>query len=57
MNFVDSPPPSSSPKTSKPSKPKGTTGPASFVDLEITNMRRTIAKRLLQSKVRMVSSI
>ncbi|ODM91889.1 Pyruvate dehydrogenase protein X component, mitochondrial [Orchesella cincta] len=55
VSFDTSPPPPS-PPTGAPmttaSKPKSSNqnGPASFVDLEISNMRRTIAKRLLQSK-------
>jgi len=43
------PPPPSVP-VSKVAKPKGLTAAASYVDVEISNMRRTIAKRLLQSK-------
>ncbi|CAL8075677.1 unnamed protein product [Orchesella dallaii] len=43
------PPPPSAPVT-KASKPKSQVGAASYVDVEISNIRRTIAKRLFQSK-------
>ncbi|CAL8082530.1 unnamed protein product [Orchesella dallaii] len=45
-----SPPAPSSAAVTKASKPKSQTGAASYVDVEISNMRRTIAKRLFQSK-------
>ncbi|ODN03419.1 Pyruvate dehydrogenase protein X component, mitochondrial [Orchesella cincta] len=50
VSLSASPPAPSAVSVSKTAKPKSPTGAASFVDLEISNMRRTIAKRLLQSK-------
>ncbi|CAL8082529.1 unnamed protein product [Orchesella dallaii] len=45
-----SPPAPSSAAVTKASKPKSQTGAASYVDVEISNMKRTTAKRLFQSK-------
>ncbi|CAL8082568.1 unnamed protein product [Orchesella dallaii] len=52
-----SPPAPSSAAVTKASKPKSQTGAASYVDFEISNMRRTKAKRLFQSKFLLQSTI